>query len=239
MQTVPFRECLPSFVDFLEDSKGSCDKIVLNGHNSASFDAHILLRTIQEYSPELLHTIKELNIHFADSLILFRNLIKEKHAGLKKDDGSFVKVNQEALYKHLFRTNFQGHYAFQDVKALSKILFKSSLQFSLSKIVNKSSITDINSAIGDMNYLDKSHALLKSFDEIIGDPSEGEVMKKSTTKTLANSGLGFHHLKRHCLRKCSRSKKWGSTDFLQTYPRGYTWSDITKYNLVLFSGILL
>ena len=46
-------------------------------------------------------------------------------------------------------------------------------------------------------------------------------------------------LKRHCLRKCSRSKKWGSTDFLQTYPRGYTWSDITKYNLVLFSGILL
>ena len=51
--------------------------------------------------------------------------------------------------------------------------------------------------------------------------------------------LAAKHLKRHCLRKCSRSKKWGSTDFLQTYPRGYTWSDITKYTLVLFSGILL
>ena len=119
MQTVPFRECLRSFVDFLEDSKGSCDKIVLIGHNSASCDTHILLRTIQEYS----------------------------------------------------------------------------LQLSLSKIVNKSGTTDTDSAIGDMNYLDRSHALLKSFDEIIGDPSEGGVMKKSTAKKLADSGLGFHHLK--------------------------------------------
>ena len=46
-----------------------------------------------------------------------------------------------------------------------------------------------------MNYLDRSHALLKSLDEIIGDPSEGKVMKKSTAKKLADSGLGFHHLK--------------------------------------------
>ena len=72
--------------------------------------------------------MKELNIHFADSLILFRNLIKEKHAGLKQDDGSFVKINQAALYKHLFRTDFQGHDALEDVKALSKILFKSNCQ---------------------------------------------------------------------------------------------------------------
>lgn len=27
------------------------------------------------------------------------------------------------------------------------------------------------------------------------EATEGEVMKKSTAKTLANSGLGFHHLK--------------------------------------------
>ena len=118
MQTVPFRRCLRSFVDFLADSEASCDKIVLIGHNSAPFDAHILLRTIQEYSPELLQTMKELNIHFADSLILFRNLTKEKHAGLKQDDGSFVN-------KHLFGTDFQGHDALEDEKALSKIPFQS------------------------------------------------------------------------------------------------------------------
>ena len=30
-----------------------------------------------------------------------------------------------------------------------------------------------------MNYLDKSHALLKSFDDVISDSSQGGVMKKS------------------------------------------------------------
>ena len=103
--------------------------------------------------------MKELNIHFADSLILFRNLTKEKHAGLKQDDGSFVKINKEALYKHLFGTNFQGHDALEDEKALSKIPFKSWLQLSLSKIVNRSGTADINSAIADINYLDRSQAI--------------------------------------------------------------------------------
>ena len=139
--------------------------------------------------------MKELNIHFADSLILFRNLTKEKHAGLKQDDGSFVKINKEALYKHLFGTDFQGHDALEDEKALSKIPFKSWLQLSLSKIVNRSGTADINSAIADINYLDRSHALLKSFDGMVGDPSNGGVMKKSTAKKLADSGLGFHQLK--------------------------------------------
>ena len=46
-----------------------------------------------------------------------------------------------------------------------------------------------------MNYLDRSHTLLKSFDGIIGDPSEGGVIKKSTAKKLVDSGLGFHQLK--------------------------------------------
>ncbi|KAK2547312.1 hypothetical protein P5673_032813 [Acropora cervicornis] len=104
-------------------------------------------------------------------------------------------LEQDHIPDGLLRGDLQGHDALEDVKALNKILFKSSLQLSLSKIVNKSGTIDINSAIGDMNYLDRSHALLKSLDEIIGDPSEGKVMKKSTAKKLADSGLGFHHLK--------------------------------------------
>ena len=52
LQTVPLRECLRLFVDFLKDSKrsNSCDQIVLIGH----FDTHILLRTLQNNSPELV-----------------------------------------------------------------------------------------------------------------------------------------------------------------------------------------
>lgn len=46
-----------------------------------------------------------------------------------------------------------------------------------------------------MNYLDKSHALLKSFDDVISDSSQGGVMKKSIAKKLADSGIGYHQLK--------------------------------------------
>ena len=58
-----FSRCLRLSIDFLADSKGSCHKTVLNDHNSAPFDAHILLRTIQDYTTELLQTLRELNIH--------------------------------------------------------------------------------------------------------------------------------------------------------------------------------
>ena len=197
LQTVPLRECLRLFVDFLEDSKrsNSCDKIVLIGHNSASFDTHILLRTLQDNSPELLQRMNELNVHFADSLVLFRNLIKDKHEAFKQDDGSFVKINQGSLYRHLFGTDFQCHDALEDVKALNKILFKSSLHLSPSTIVNKSGTTELNPAIEEMNYLDKSHALLKSFDGVSSDSSQGGLMKQSIAKKLADSGIGYHHLK--------------------------------------------
>ena len=83
-----------------------------------------------------LHTrassdIEGIKYPFADNLILFSNLIKEKHAGLKQSDGSFVKIHQEVLYKHLYRTEFQGHHALEDVKAKSKFLFRFSLQLHL------------------------------------------------------------------------------------------------------------
>ena len=61
--------------------------------------------------------IEGIKYPFADSLIPFGNLIKEKHVGLKQYDGSFVKIHQEVLYKHLFGTEFQGHHALENVKA--------------------------------------------------------------------------------------------------------------------------
>ena len=169
--------------------------MVLIGHNSASFDTHILLRTLQDNSPELLQRINELNIHFADSLVLFHNLIKDKHEAFKQVDGSFVKINQRSLYRYLFGTDFQCHDALEDVKALNKILFKSFLYLFSSTIVNKSGTTELNPAIEEMNFLHKSHALLKSFDGVISDSSQGGLMKKSIAKKLADSGIGYHHLK--------------------------------------------
>ena len=99
--------------------------------------------------------MNKLNINFADNLVLFRNLMKQKHEVLKQDDGSFVKTNQGALNRHLSGTDFQCHDTLEDVKALNKILFKSSLPLSPSVIVNKSGTTELNSAIKEMNYLDE------------------------------------------------------------------------------------
>ena len=44
-----------------------------------------------------------------------------------------------------------------------------------------------------MNF-DWRHALFKSFDGIIADPSGGGIRKKSKAKKFADFGLHFHHL---------------------------------------------
>ena len=132
LETVAYNESLKSFVDFLEEISSlnvptvpsSSINVVLIGHNSNTFDTPVLLRTILRYFPELM---KDLNIHFADFLVLFRNLVKDEREALKAADGSYVNINQAALYKHLFNSDFDGHDAVEDVKALTKILFNSSI----------------------------------------------------------------------------------------------------------------
>ena len=99
-------------------------------------------------------------------------MFKDNHEAFKQDDGSFVKIYQGSLYRHLLGTDFYCHDALEDVEALNKILFQSSLHISPSTIIDISGTTELSLAIEEMNYLDKSHALLKSgFDGIISDSS--------------------------------------------------------------------
>jgi len=196
VKTVSFKGCLQSFVDFLGALQDGSKKIIFIGHNSATFDTPVLLRIFQQYSPQLIQKLMEVHVCFTDSLVLIRNLIKDKHKALKMDDGSYIKTNQAAVYKHLFASDFKGHDALEDVKALNKILFKSSLRLSRSTIVNKSNTVELKSAIEEMNYLDNGNTVLKSFDEVIsGQPHKG-VMKKSLAKKLADSGIGYNDLER-------------------------------------------
>ena len=68
--TVPAQsaECGEAFVDFIAASKvwNDCATVILVGHNSSSFDAPVLLRTLLRYSPQLIPK-EELNFHFAQS----------------------------------------------------------------------------------------------------------------------------------------------------------------------------
>ena len=102
LQTVNVSECLQSFVDFLEASQGA-DKIILIGHNAATFDFPVVLRAFQQYSPHLIEKMMELNVHFADSLVLIHNLIKDKHETLKVAEGSFVKNKSRSTVQTPFR----------------------------------------------------------------------------------------------------------------------------------------
>ena len=198
LETVTHQECLKLFVGFLEEisslnvpaDHSSSINIVLIGHNANTFDTPVLLRTILQYCPELVPKLKDLNIHFADSLILFRNFVKDKREALKAADGSFVNINQAALYKHLFNSDFNSHDAVEDVKALTKILFNSSIATTVSEIINKSNTAKLSSAMEDLAYLDTSHRLLKSFDEVI----RSGVVKRSLAKRLADSGIGLNDL---------------------------------------------
>ena len=128
LETVTYNECLKSFGAFLEEisslnvpaDHSSSMNMVLIGHNSNTFDTPVLLRTILHYCPELIQRLKDLNICFADTLSLFRNLVKDKREALKTADGSYVKLNEAAVYKHLFNSDFDVHDAVEDVKALTK-----------------------------------------------------------------------------------------------------------------------
>ena len=200
LEIVVHNKCLKSFVDFVQESSNVRDiqsssmNTVLIGHNSNSFDTLLLLRTILHYYPELIQKMNDLKIHFADSLVLFRHLIKEKHEALKTFDGSFTDINQAALYGQLFKAEFEGHDALEDVKALKKILFHSPTGTTSAEIINKSNTTTPSSAIADMSYLDKSHNLLKSFDRVIEDKSHPGIFKRSLAKKLADSGLSYKDL---------------------------------------------
>jgi len=76
-------------------------------------------------------------------------------------------LNKAAVYKHLFNSDFDVHDAVEDVKALTKILFNSSVGTTTDEIINKRNTTTLSLAMKDLAYLDKSHSLLKSFDDVI------------------------------------------------------------------------
>ena len=126
-------EALESFTNFLATNKSRCktdDNIdkeiipVLVGHNSSVFDVPIILLRIA--TPECLHALNELNIHFGGSLRLAKEILQEKpqHPALVAS-GEVCQVGLGSLYLALFGQSFPAHDALEDVRALQKVLFES------------------------------------------------------------------------------------------------------------------
>ena len=190
VETVSFGEALQEFLAFLFTVVSSYQKesyTVLLGHNSSTFDTPILLR---KSDANFHRRLKDLNVYFADSHILVKDLLKGKHPALQLPSGQLCKSNQSSLYSHLFNENFEAHDALEDVVALHKIIFKSPLQLSKEKIVNCSAAISISQAIDNLSYLDRRHERLQTFDGKLFSPTESNgIISQSMAQKIAGSGL--------------------------------------------------
>ena len=199
LRALPFDTAIAQFKSYLSQSiniaKTTTNKqvrTVLIGHNASTFDTPILLRIAgKEFSSEL----QSMDVWFADSLLLFKELIKSQLPALRNGDGTFPKANQSSLYKTLFNEIFDAHDALEDVLALRKILLSSKLELSNKTIVENSALTDTNHAL-DLEYLDGRHKLLQSFRGKLYNPERNDgAITKNIAEKIAGSGLAYEDLK--------------------------------------------
>lgn len=200
VRAIPFASAIAQFKSYLSQSisiaTNSTNKqvrTVLIGHNAFTFDTPILLRNAgNEFSSEL----QSMDVWFADSLYLFKNLIKSQLPALRNAEGTFPKTNQSSLYKTLFNQTFDAHDALEDVLALRKILFSSKLELSNKTIVENSALTDTNHAFKDLEYLDGRHKILQSFRGKLYNPERNDgAITKTIAEKIAGSGLAYEDLK--------------------------------------------
>ena len=189
LQTVSLPECLLSFANFLKSTSATIKnatskpvKILLIGHNVNVFDTPLLIRSITKYR-ETEPKFKELDLLFADSLILIRHLLKENNEVLRKTDGMIPKENLRDIYKCLFQSEFDSsHQGLADVMALNKVLFWSKLKLTTEQIVNNSNTMILSTVQEDVQYLDKAHERLLTFNDRLYDDSDNSIFKKSLAK---------------------------------------------------------
>lgn len=139
-----------------------------------------------------------MNVWFADSIPLFKNLTKAEYPLLKNEDGSFPKINQSSIYEALFKESFLAHDALEDVIALKRILFSSKLKLSAKSIVENSCPVSVRHAVEDMKYLDHRHNLVQSFQGKLFNTNghNASVITKGMVEKIAGSGLSYEDLEK-------------------------------------------
>ena len=103
-------------------------------------------------------------------------------------------ANQSSIYNHLFKEQFDGNDALEDVKALRKILFESSLSLSRKNIIENSSVISAPHAVANMLYLDQRHELLLTFSDNLFNVTDTGPIKRSMAQNIADSDLSYDDL---------------------------------------------
>ena len=162
---------------------------VFIGHNSIVFDIPILLRTS---NPAFLESLKQLNVHFGDSLVLAKQILKERHPALCLPSEEFCQASLGSLYTALFDESFPAHDALEDVKAVRRVLFQSKLKLTEEVLVSKSNAISCKRAIDNLLYHDRRNNRLQTFAGNMFDPANDKgLIKKAMANKIARSGIAY------------------------------------------------
>lgn len=203
VESVSLDNALDGFLDFIQstiedrilemNSNITTQTIItiLIGHNSQVFDAPTLLR---QGTHPFCDKLSKLNVFFNDTLPIVKKYVNNKHAALRLQDGSMSKCNQASIYNALFHNEYEAHDALEDVKALRKIVFDSSLDFSNEILVKD--MVSVKNVIDDTTYLDKRHERLQSFKgKLFHEREKGYPVTKCIAEKIAGSGLCYDDLR--------------------------------------------
>ena len=94
----------------------------------------------------------------------------------------------------MFKEQFDANDSLEDVKALRKILFESSLSLSRKNIIENSSVISAPHAVANMLYLDQRHELLLTFSDNLFNVTDTGPIKRSMAQNIADSGLSYDEL---------------------------------------------
>ena len=184
------------FIQYIENIKSTANnKIipVLIGHNASVFDTPILLRSL---TPGYIHALKELDAHFADSLPLAKQILKEHHPALcMAATAKFCQAALGSQYSTLFYALFPAHDALEDVKALRKVLFQSKSNLTTGKIISESNVMSVNSALAQLHYNESCYVPLQTFSCYLCNPAESKaILTKAMAQKIAASGITYQNL---------------------------------------------
>ena len=132
---------------------------VLLGPNSSTFDTSVFLRNS---GTAVIERLRKMDICFADSLTLFKTLIRKKTTMFAK----WMACFQNSTIPHCTASclpNPRSTRALEDVLALRKIIFESRLELSLKTIIENSGLVSASHAAKEVKYLDDHHLLMQSF----------------------------------------------------------------------------
>ena len=201
VMSVSVEQCLNNFIAFLSVSPAASTTVLI-GHNATVFDTPTLLRS---GGRSFADKLSMQNIVFADSLPLARTLLKALHPSLIQANNNLCKTDLSSLYQCLFNDQFNAHDALEDVKALRRILFSSSLKLTDAEIVEKGNPRSAIFAFEDMKFLDDRHRRAQTFcGNLYTSGTDDGLVKFRVLQKIAEGGLCYNDLK-NLFKKAGRA----------------------------------